>query len=75
MLRIPPPCKKRLEPSPELDMVLTQRKRTLQRGSKTTIMAKRKARQKGKKMYVGAHDKEKVKRASEQTTQQHPAAI
>lgn len=56
-------------------MVLTQRKRTLQRGSKTTIMAKRKARQKEKKMYVGAHDKEKVKRASEQTTQQHPAAI
>lgn len=30
-------------------MVLTQRKRTLQRGSKTTIMAKRKARQKEKK--------------------------
>lgn len=69
------PIQRCLEPSPELDMVLTQRKQTLQRGIKPQSWQKGKQDRKKKNVRGCAHDKEKVKRAREQTTQQHPAAI
>lgn len=39
----------------QFDMVKTQRKRTLQRGSKTTIRKGKESKTERKKMYVGVH--------------------
>lgn len=67
--------KKAILPSTELNMVLTERKQTLQRGTVTTTMARKREYKKGKKNEVGVHLTKKKEPGEPKTTQKHPAAI